>query len=108
MEAIHGAAASMNGIRTAGDMVMRLQLSEKMKLREAKEYLTQKLGITMEQLSDAVYMTELRTQRGFGTAGIEPYAERSTGIENKLRIARALDIRINCVEKFINSISDRK
>lgn len=99
-EMAHSLAASMNGIRTAGDMVMRLQLSKKMKLNQAKEYITKKLGISLEQLSDVVHMTDLRSERGFGVASLEACAQRNIGMAAKFKIANALEIKINSVEKF--------
>lgn len=99
-EMAHSLAASMNGVRTAGDMVMRLQLSKKMKIAEAKQYVAEKLNITLEELSDVVAMSELRAARGFGLVAIEANADRNIGMPAKFKIAEALDIRINSVEKF--------
>lgn len=99
-EMAHSLAASMNGVRTAGDIVMRLQLSKKMKIDEAKEYIVDKLGISLEQLSDVVFMTDLRSERGFGVASLEACAQRNIGMAAKFKIAKALDIEINSVRKF--------
>lgn len=99
-EMAHSLAASMNGVRTAGDMVMRLQLSKKMKIKEAKEYIAEKLGITLEQLSDVVFMTDLRYERGFGVGCLEACAQRNIGMAAKFKISKALDIKINSVDKF--------
>ncbi len=99
-EIAHSVAASMNGVRTAGDMVMRLQLSKKMKINEAKKYVADKLNISLEDLADVLTMTELRTDRGFGVVGLDASDDRNIGMPAKFKIAEALDIKINSVEKF--------
>ncbi len=90
----------MGGARTAGDMVMRLQLDKKMKINEAKAYVAEKLGVTLEELVDVVTMSELREDLGIGLAHVEPCAEANMGMEAKFKIAEILDIKINSVEKF--------
>lgn len=99
-EAAHSLAASMGGVRTAGDMVFRMQLAKKMKIKEAKEYVAGKLEVTLEELSDVVTMSEIREERGFGLGNMEPDATGNIGMEAKFRIAEALDIKINSVERF--------
>lgn len=96
----HSLSSSMKGIRTAGDMVMRLQLSKKMKINEAKAYIAEKLNVTVDELADVITMTELRAEKGFGLGSIEACAERNVGMASKFKIAKALDIKINSVEKF--------
>ena len=90
----------MGGARTSGDMVMRLQLSKKMRINEAKQYVANKLGLSILEICDIITMSEVREDRGFGLPHIEPCAESNIGMEAKFRIAKALDIRINSVEKF--------
>ena len=90
----------MHGVRTAGDLVMRLQLSNKMKIGEAKKWIADKLGITIEELSDVVTMTELRHERGFGVIGMDASFDRNMGMAAKIKISEALGIKINSVEKF--------
>jgi dimethylamine--corrinoid protein Co-methyltransferase len=99
-EAAHALAASMGGIRTSGDMVLRMQLVKKMKINEAKQYVADKLGLTLEEICDTVTMGEVREERGFGLANLEPCAEANAGMEAKFRIAEALGITINSVERF--------
>lgn len=99
-EAAHALAASMGGVRTAGDMVFRMQLSKKMKINAAKTYVAGRLGITLEELSDVVTMSDIREERGFGLGNMEPDATGNIGMEAKFRIAEALDIKINSVERF--------
>lgn len=79
---------------------MRLQLSKKMRINEAKKYVADKLGLTVEEISDVVTMADVREERGFGLANFEPYAESNIGMEAKFKIAEALDIKINSVERF--------
>jgi len=79
---------------------MRLQLSKKMKINEAKKYIADKLGISLQDISDVITMTDIRAERGFGLGSIESSAERNIGMAAKFKIAEALDIRINSVEKF--------
>ena len=90
----------MGGVRTAGDMVMRMQIAKKMKINQAKEYVASKLGVTIEELCDVISMAELREERGLGLANFEPCAESTIGMEAKFRIAEALEIKINSVERF--------
>jgi dimethylamine--corrinoid protein Co-methyltransferase len=88
----------MGGIRTAGDMVLRMQLSRKMKIDEAKKYVAEKLGVTVMELSDVIKMTEVREDLGLGLQ--QPYNGANIGMEAKFRIAEALGIKINSVERF--------
>ena len=41
-------AAGMGGIRTAGDLVAWMQMTRKMKIAEAKQYVASKLGIDIK------------------------------------------------------------
>jgi dimethylamine--corrinoid protein Co-methyltransferase len=100
MEATHAIAAGMGGVRTAGDLVMRVQLAKKLRIAEAKKYVAEKLDITIEELCDVIAMTEVRERRGFGLSHFEPDANANIGMEAKFRIAESLGIRINSVERF--------
>lgn len=79
---------------------MRMQISQKMRINEAKQYVADKLGLTLEEICDVVTMAEVREDRGFGLGNFEPYAESNIGMEAKFMIAKALGIKINSVEKF--------
>lgn len=79
---------------------MRLQIAKKMRINEAKQYVADKLGLTIEEICDVVTMSEVREDRGFGLGNFEPNAEANIGMEAKFRIAEALDIKINSVERF--------
>ena len=99
-EATHAISAGMGGMRTTGDLVMRMQLAKKMKINEAKKYVADKLGLTVDEICDIVTMSEVREDRGLGLPNFEPCAESNVGIEAKFKIAEALDIKINSVERF--------
>jgi hypothetical protein len=90
----------MGGIRTAGDLVMRLQLAKKMKINEAKAYVAEKLSVSVEELCDIVTMNDKREELGLGLAHVEPNAEANAGMEAKFRIQEVLDIKVNSVERF--------
>jgi len=96
MTLIHGVASGMGGIRTAGDLVARMQLTQKMRLPEAKAYVAGKLNVSVEDLSDPVAMREVREDLDIGVILSVPYLAK--GIAAKCRIADLLQIPINCVE----------
>ena len=102
MESAHTLASGMGGMRTAGDLVARLQMTRRMRLKEAKAYVADKLGCTARDLSDPTAMEQIRLEKGLGTlpftSAVHP-AEAGM-MEAKFNIAKALDIPINCVERF--------
>lgn len=98
MLSAHAAASGMGGMRTAGDLVARMQMSKAMKLGEAKEYVAKKLGVSTLELSDCVKMTQVRDEFHLGLIAQMP--GRPKGMAAKFRIAELLGIRINCVEQF--------
>jgi dimethylamine--corrinoid protein Co-methyltransferase len=98
-EATHSIVSCMGGIRTAGDLVLRMQMTHKLKIDEAKKYIANKLGVTLEQLCDPVFMTEFRDDLGFGTQ--EPFVtDANIGMEAKFKICEVLGLKINSVERF--------
>ena len=102
MQGTHTQAAGMGGMRAAGDLVARMQMTRGMRLKEAKEYVAGKLGVSIFDLSDPAVMTDVRSEHGLGR--IHSYAISHPGqasfIEAKFNISRVLDIPINCVERF--------
>jgi len=102
MDVTHALAAGMGGIRTAGDLVARMQMSRGMRLKEAKEYVAGKLGCTVRDLSDSYAMEQIRGEKGLGR--ILDHSNLHPGEPNamyaKFRIAELLDLRINGVERF--------
>jgi hypothetical protein len=98
MAITHAHASGMGGMRAAGDLVARLQMTRGMKIAEAKKYVADRLKISVADLSDSVAMTEVRQDLQLGTMSPQPKDAR--GIEAKFRIAEALGVGINCVERF--------
>ena len=98
MAVSHAIASGMGGIRTAGDLVARMQMTRGMKIKEAKEYVAGKLKVSVSDLADPVLMTEMRDDLQIGATTTLPNCVK--GIEAKFRIADLLDIDINCVRRF--------
>jgi dimethylamine---corrinoid protein Co-methyltransferase len=96
MSIAHSVASSMGGIRTAGDLVARMQLSRKMRLPEAKQYVADRLGVSVLELCDSTVMRRLREELDIGVITAVPGAAK--GLEAKARIAELLGVKINCVE----------
>ncbi len=98
MAITHTIASGMGGVRTAGDLVGRMQMTRGMKLREAKEYVANKLRVSVNDLCDPVAMAEVRGDLDIGRVRSIP--KFSKGIDAKFRIAELLGIKINCVDLF--------
>jgi dimethylamine--corrinoid protein Co-methyltransferase len=98
MALAHGHASGMGGMRGAGDLVARMQMTRGMKINEAKEYVAGKLKIAVSELTDPVVMTEVRRDLQLGV--ITPHPLETRGIEAKFRIEQVLGIDINCVHHF--------
>jgi dimethylamine---corrinoid protein Co-methyltransferase len=98
MAVAHGIASGIGGIRTAGDLVARMQVSRGMKIKDAKEYVAGKLNISVADIADPVVMSEVREDLDLGRVNAVPGAAK--GIDAKFRIADLLGIEINCVNKF--------
>jgi len=99
---VHMLASGMNGMRTAGDLVMRMQMTRGMRLKEAKAYVADKLGVSVRDLSDGVVMQDVRSEFGIGrlTELENECVGEPTAMEAKFNIAELLDLPINCVERF--------
>ena len=98
MAITHSIASGMGGVRTAGDLVGRMQMARGMKIRQAKEYVAGKLRVSTTDLSDPVAMAEVRGDLDLGRVRSIP--KFSKGIDAKFRIAEVLGIEINCVKLF--------
>ena len=96
----HAIASGMGGMRAAGDLVARMQMTHGMKIDDAKKYVADKLGVSISDLTDPVVMTEVREDLEIGS--ITPLPGCAKGIEAKLRIAEVLDININCIRRLKN------
>ena len=100
----HCVASGMGGMRTAGDLVGRMQISRGMRIREAKEYVASKLKVSVSDLVDPVVMNEVRDDLDIGMVSTSLFPGSAKGIEAKFRIAKLLDMEINCVNRFRDKI----
>jgi len=98
MAITHALASGMGGIRTSGDLVARMQMSRGMRINDAKEYVAGKLGVSVIDLSNEIVMEEVREDLNIGK--IRTLHQNAKGIEAKFRIAKLLEIEINCVNRF--------
>ncbi len=98
MPVTHIVSAGMGGIRTAGDLVAWMQMSRKMKLVDAKQFVAEKLKVNVADLVDEDVMYPLRKDLGIGV--VSPEAGGPEGILAKCRVAELLDIEINSVKRF--------
>ena len=106
MSVAHIMAAGMGGIRTAGDLVAWMQLTQRMKITEAKEYVAQKLGISVIELTDEEVMHQVRQDLDIAT--LPMLADSASGIVAKCRIAELLDIELNSVNLFKSQLEFSK
>ena len=91
MAVTHESTAGMGGIRSAGDLVYRMEL-QGYKINDAKKYVAEKLGCPIENLADCAEMKDLREELNIGTTQSRPDA--AVGMETKFRIADILGIPI--------------
>lgn len=103
MAITHAVASGMGGMRTAGDLVARMQISRGMKIAEAKNYVADRLGVSVSALTDPIIMREVREDLNLGL--LHPHAGSPKCMEAKFNIARLLDIDINCVRRFKKNAS---
>lgn len=98
MAVTHAIASGMGGMRTAGDLVARVQMSRGMRTEEAKAYVAEKLGVSTLELVDPIVMSEVREELNIGL--VTPLPKRAGAIEAKFRIADVPGVDINCVKRF--------
>ena len=98
MAITHAVASGMGGMRTAGDLVARMQIARGMKIDKAKTYVAEKLKVSLRDLTDPIIMNEVREDLKLGV--LHPHAGSPKCMEAKFNIARLLDIAINCVNHF--------
>ncbi len=96
MPVSHALASGMGGIRTAGDLVARMQLHRKLRLPEAKRYVADRLKVAPSDLSDEVAMRELREELDLGV--VTSMVGGAKALAAKARIGRLLDVRVPSVE----------
>ena len=99
MAIAHAIASGMGGMRAAGDLVARMQISRGMKIAEAKQYVAQKLNVDPLDLVDECEMRFLREELGIGTITANPGVPR--GIAAKAKIGELLGIEINSVNHLL-------
>lgn len=97
----HALASGMGGMRTAGDLVARMQMSRGMRLDEAKTYVAKRLGVSTFDLSDPCVMWEVRATLGLGRFDDQDttFPLEAGAMDAKERIADLLDIPVGCVEQ---------
>jgi dimethylamine--corrinoid protein Co-methyltransferase len=104
MPIAHIMAAGMGGIRASGDLVAWMQMTQKMKLPEAKQYVAEKLGVSILDLTNEDVMYPLREELGIGV--VTARAGGPKGILAKAKIASLLGIEINSVELFKRTLAE--
>jgi hypothetical protein len=92
----------MCGLRAAGDLVARMQITRGMRIDEAKTYVAERLGVTPGDLSDPLVMETLRRELQLGSIITfeTTHPTESSAMEAKFRIAELLDLPVNCVRRF--------
>ena len=98
MAITHAMTSGMGGMRTSGDLVARMQMTRGMKIQEAKKFVADKLGVSVDELTDVVSMTEIRDDLKIG--GIYSSMGSPKGIEAKHHISELLGIEINSLRLF--------
>ena len=102
MPSTHANASGMGGMRAAGDLVARLELTRGMRLTQAKEYVAERLGVEPATLSDPIAMADVRAELGLGRIVTfeATYPDEPNAIEAKFNISDLLGVPVNCVERF--------
>ena len=102
MACTHALASGMGGMRTAGDLVGRMQMTRGMRLKEAKTYVAERLGVGVADLADPIAMHDVRRDLGLGRIPVQDltYPTHAGAMEAKFRIADVLDVPINSVQRF--------
>lgn len=110
MYAAHSHASGMGGMRAAGDLVARMEMTKSMRLQEAKTHVAGRLGVSPPELSDPVVMNEVRRELRLGRVsdGTDFDADPPTPMESKMRIAALLDIPVASAERFSGHLSDAR
>jgi dimethylamine--corrinoid protein Co-methyltransferase len=91
-------ASGMGGMRTSGDLVARMQMTKGMKIKAAKKYVADKLGVAANELTDSTVMGEVREDLKIG--GVYSSMGSPKGIEAKHHISELLGIEINSLKRF--------
>ena len=93
----------MGGLRAAGDLVARMQMTRRMRLPEAKAYVADRLGVAPRDLSDPIIMADVRRALGLGTIPSEETAsvEDALAVEAKVNISRLLEVPVRSTERLL-------
>lgn len=94
----HEVSAGMSGIRTAGDLVARVQMAKRFRIDEAKQYVADKLKISLDDLHDSSAMRDIRNDLNIGEVNARP--ESAVALMAKARIGKILDLEINSVKRY--------
>ena len=94
MPVAHAVASGMNGMRAAGDLVARLEMTKGMRLADAKRFVADRLGTSVADLADPLVMHEVRGDLGLGRLyDIETtHPGDPSPLQAKQAIARLLDL----------------
>ena len=92
----------MGGLRAAGDLVARMQMTRGMRLEQAKQHVAERLGVSTADLSDPLVMHDVRRAFGLGLIPVQDltYPNEPGAMEAKFHISEVLDVPINSVQKF--------
>ena len=83
-----------------------MQLTQRMKITEAKEYVARKLGISVIELTDEEVMHQVRQDLDIAT--LPMIADGASGIVAKYRSAELLHIELNPVNLVTSKLSFSK
>ncbi len=103
MAITHAIASGIGGMRTAGDLVARMQMTRGMKIQEAKAYVADRLGASVTDLTDRGSLSEAREDLKLG--GLHPRGGSPDCMEAKVNSARLPDSDINCVRRCTENAS---
>ena len=73
----------------------RMQMTRGLRITEAKTYVADKLGVSVNDLHDPLIMREVREDKKIGI--LQPASGTPKGMEAKYNIAEVLGIKINSV-----------
>jgi hypothetical protein len=102
MIATHTLASGMGGLRTAGDLVARMQMTG-MRIAEAKQFVAEKLHVSVLELSDEVVMNEVREDLNLGR--VVSHHGKARGIQAKMNISKLLGLELNSVKRFLEKLN---
>lgn len=77
-------------------------MTKKLKIADAKAYVTEKLGIDLETMTDECAMKELREKLEIG--GALSSVGHAKGMAAKARIASLCGFEIDCVNRFLEKM----